>query len=191
MWNFAQWGCALQFWGITLRLHDARAADHDVDKRYLWHHNSIANDSYSTNEFVALESFITLTLKYRFHKFMNRIEKFIAIFLLISTTCALYQKCESNPRNAFCGEYSVWKFFAIICFLRPKFALLCCRIWLKLSTFWLRENLSSLFLTKVQTNIATTGGKSLENVVYAIRVSKCEQMICNNLLYKLIDCDCN
>lgn len=190
MWNFAQWGCALQIWGITLRLHDARADDHDVDKRYLWHHNNIVNDSYNTSEFVALESFITLTLKYRFHKFMNGIEKFIAIFLLISTTCALYQKCESNPRNAFCGEYSIWKFFAIICFLQPKSAFLCCRIYLKLLIFWLRL----LFLTLVQTKWLYLIDNLLETLC-AQSVSQNanvgEQMIYNNPLYKLTDCDCN
>ena len=39
--------------------------------------------------------------------------------------------------------------------------------------------------------MATTDGKSLENVVYENAKRKCEQMICNNLLYELIDCDCN
>lgn len=45
---------------IFWRLQYARAADHDVAKRYLWHHNNIANDGYNADEFVALERFITL-----------------------------------------------------------------------------------------------------------------------------------
>ena len=48
---------------------------------------------------------------------MNGIEKFITIFVLTSTTCALYQKCESNPRNAFCGKY-VTPFEAARSFIR-------------------------------------------------------------------------
>ena len=51
---------------------------------------------------------------------MNGIEKFITIFFLTSTTCAMYQKCESNPSNALCGKYNT-PFETIVWFSYLKF----------------------------------------------------------------------
>ena len=38
--------------------------------------------------------------------FMNELEKFVTIFVIIYAAYSLYEKCETNPKSGLCGKYN-------------------------------------------------------------------------------------